>query len=71
VQLQRVYFPVDERGATQRELAPPLWSIDVRASQAVTRHAELAVGIDNLLNTRDDFMVVLPFTFYASLRGRY
>jgi outer membrane receptor protein involved in Fe transport len=71
VQLRRVYFPQDERGNAVRKLAPALWNVDVRASQPITKFAEVSVGIENLLDVHDDFMVVLPFTLSASLRGTY
>jgi outer membrane receptor for ferrienterochelin and colicins len=71
VQLRRVYFPADEQGDPKRKLAPALWSVDVRASQPITRFAEVSVGVENLLDAHDDFMVVLPFTLSASVRGSY
>jgi outer membrane receptor for ferrienterochelin and colicins len=71
VQLRRVYFPQDEAGNAVRKLAPALWNVDVRASQPITKFAEVSVGIENLLDVHDDFMVVLPFTLSASLRGNY
>jgi outer membrane receptor for ferrienterochelin and colicins len=70
-QLRRIYFPVDENGKDQRVVAPALWSVDMRVIQRVTRFAELAVGIENLLGTRDDYMVMVPFTLSASVRGQY
>ena len=45
--------------------------VDLRLSKTVTRHLELFVGIDNLLDAGDAYSVLRPFTVYGGARGRY
>jgi outer membrane receptor for ferrienterochelin and colicins len=71
VQLQRVYFPIGEDGEATRIVAPALWSVDLRMAQQVTSFVELAVAADNVLDVRDEYTIVIPFTLTASVRGKY
>lgn len=71
VQIGRQYYVPETDEEERAVTADPLAQVDVRLGKRFTRHLELAVGIDNLLDSTDQFTVLRPFTFYGSLSGRY
>jgi outer membrane cobalamin receptor len=69
--LGRVFFEVDEADVEQKVEADPLLQVDLRLSKHITRHLELAVGVDNLFDAGDRFTVLRPRTIYGSIGGKY
>jgi outer membrane receptor for ferrienterochelin and colicins len=71
VSLGRVFFEADDTGVEHEVVADPLTLLDLRLSKHITRHLELAVGVDNLFDAGDRFTVLRPRTVYGSIGGKY
>ena len=70
--LDRVYYrDLDMDGAEEAVVPDPIAQVDLRLAKRFTRHLELFVGIDNLLDAGDAYTVLRPFTVYGGARGRY
>lgn len=70
--VDRVYYLDEDGDGVDEELyADPLAQVDLRLSKGFTRHLEIFVGIDNLLDAGDRFSVLRPFTVYGGARGKY
>lgn len=79
--LDRVVFVDDDRdGLESARVLDPVAQLDVRLSWAFLEHLapgraphqdiEVSVGIDNVLDAGDAFLVLRPRTYWAALRGR-
>jgi outer membrane receptor for ferrienterochelin and colicins len=72
VLLDRVFYvDPDGDGIDEAVAGDPLAQVDLRVAKRFTRHLELFVGIDNLLDAGDAFTLLRPFTVYGGARGRY
>lgn len=70
--VDRVYYVDVDGDGSEEEIWPgPVPQIDLRIAKTFTRHLELFVGIDNLVDAGDRFTVLRPFTVYGGARGRY
>lgn len=70
--VDRVYYIDDDGDGIENEVWPdPVPQVDLRLSKTFTRHLELFVGIDNLIDAGDRFTILRPFTVYGGARGRY
>lgn len=65
------YVDVDGDGTDDELYGEPIAQIDLRVAKRFTRHFELFVGIDNLLDAGDAFTVLRPLTVYGGARGRH
>lgn len=68
---KRAYFTDAPDGQTLRTTAPATVQLDARLGWGVTRAVEVHVGVDNVLDTRDAFLALMPRTVYAGLRLRH
>jgi outer membrane receptor for ferrienterochelin and colicins len=70
--VQRQYdVDTDGDGVSTQITAPPIAQIDLRVAKSFTRHFELFVGVDNLINAGDQYTILQPLTVYGGARGRY
>jgi len=68
----RVYYQdLDGDGDAEELYQDPISQIDLRLFKRFTRHLELFVGVDNLLDSGDEFSVLRPLTVYGGARGQY
>lgn len=66
-----LFLEQDPENPDETTFTPWAAQVDVRVWKRFTRHFEVSVGIDNLLDTGDRYFAIRPRTFYAGLRGRY
>jgi outer membrane receptor for ferrienterochelin and colicins len=66
-------FFVDDDGDGVEELDKPgaLVRADARIEQRIGKHAELFLGVDNIIDASDVYANLKPRTFYGGARGRY
>ncbi len=71
VQIERVFFVVDEQNEAGRPtVAPALAQLDLRIAKQFFERLELAAGIDNVLDAGDRFTVIRPRIFYGGITGK-